>query len=255
MADLATIQRRFYELVTAGEGTVEAGLITGAPRLEVYAGSYVARLADILAADHPKLRAALGGEAFHDLAADYVRACPPLSFTVRDAGIRLADYLATRDDLPPWAADLARIERARVEVFDGPDAATLTRDALSQVPIEAFPGVELALVPSSLVVRIAWTVDELWSTIEDEAQNAAPRPCERAVLVWRRELRVVHRTLDDDEAELAQLLARGASAAELSTRLAERATAAPEQRLVELLSRWLEAEALRAFSPSWASRA
>lgn len=246
MVDLTTIQRRFYELVTAGEGVVEPGLVSGSHGLDVYAGMYVARLSDILADDHPKLRAAFGEDAFRDLAADYIRARPPTSFTVRDAGVQLADYLATRADLPPWAADLARLERARVEVFDGPDSAVLTRDDLAQVPIEAFPDVALRLVPAGMVVPIAWTVDDVWSAIEDGAPIEAAVPSARRLLVWRRDLRVVHRTLDVDEGELVTCMSRGATIGEVSQRLAELGAAHPEQRLVELLSRWLDGAILSA---------
>lgn len=245
MHDLAAIQRRFYELVTAGEGAIDAGLLGTSRRLDVYADAYISRLHDVLADDYPKLRAVLGHEAFRELATGYVRARPPTSFTVRDAGISLPAYLATRDDVPPWAADLAALERARVEVFDGADAVVLTRDDLAAVPVEQFPDLELALVPASTVVSLAWTVDELWSAIEDDTEQQAPVSCARRVLVWRRELRILHRTLDPDEAELVPLVGSGASLATVAARLGEVDSCAPEQRMVELLARWIDAEALR----------
>ena len=64
--------------------------------------------------------------------------------------------------------------------------------------------------------------------------------------MWRRGVTVVHRTFDDDEAELAFLVTARATFAELSERLLQRDTEAPEQRVVELLLRWLDAEALAA---------
>jgi len=245
MHDLATIQRRFYELVTAGEGAIDPGLLGSSRRLDVYADAYVSRLHDVLADDYPKLRSVLGHDTFRELASDYVRARPPTSFTVRDAGLLLPAYLATRDDVPPWASNLAALERARVEVFDGADAAVLTRDDLAAVPIEQFPDLELALVPASLIVSLRWTVDDLWSAIEDDTEQEAPVPCARAVLVWRRDLRVLHRTLDPDEAELVPLVAAGASLAVVSARLGEVDASAPEQRMVELLARWIDGEVLR----------
>ena len=145
MRDLATIQRRFYELVTAGEGTIDPELLGSSRRLDVYADAYAGRLHDVLSDDYPKLRAALGEDAFREIATAYVRACPPTSFTVRDAGLALPTHLDTRHDVPPWTADLAALERARVEVFDGPDAPVLTRDALAAVPLERFPELTLAL--------------------------------------------------------------------------------------------------------------
>ncbi len=248
MHDLATIQRRFYELVTAGEGAIDRGLLGSSRRLDVYAEMYIARLHDVLAADYPKLRAMLGDDAFLALATDYIRACPPSSFTLRDAGLRLAGYLETRADLPAWSADLAALERARVEVFDGPDAPALSRDDLAAVPIEQFPALALAFVPATVVVAVHWTIDELWSAIEDEGPRSAPVPCARTVLVWRRDLRVLHRTLDADEAELAASIRTGTTLAVVSAALAEvgaeQPDPQPEQRMVELLTRWIDAQIL-----------
>lgn len=244
MHDLATIQRQFYALVTAGEGAIEPGLLGGSRRLDVYAEMYIARLHDVLADDHPKLRTALGDDAFRALATDYVRARAPSSFTVRDAGAALRGYLATRDDLPPWSADLAALERARVDVFDAADASALSREDLAAVPLERFPELVLALVPAAILVPLCWTVDDLWSAIEDDAPRPPPVPCERTVLVWRRALHVLHRTLDDDEALLVRDAARGATLANLSARLADHDATQPEQRMVELLARWVDAEIL-----------
>lgn len=239
MRELAAIQRRFFELVTAGEGTIEPGLLGSSRRLDIYADAYASRLHDALADDYPKLRAALGEDRFREIAAAYLRARPPSSFTIRDASDALGSYLAS-DDLPAWTSDLAALERARVEVFDGVDSTPLSREQLSLVPMEAFPELVLRLTPASAVVPISWAVDELWSAIEDDIAWAMPVACTRAVLVWRRDLRVVHRTLDADEAVLVSLLRSSASFAQISERLAE-VHEAPEQRIVELLGRWLDA--------------
>lgn len=243
IASLEEIQRRFFELIVAGEGMIPPGLLGASRRLEVYGDAYVSRLVDVLAADHPKLAAALG-DGFAGLIGDFVRARRPTSFSVRDLGVPLAAYLESRADVAPWLADLARLERARVEVFDGPDAAPLTREALSEVPIEAFPDQRLAFVPSSVLVPLRWAADDVWAAIENEQPWEPPAPCARAVLVWRRELRVVHRTLEADEAELAPLIARRATLAELSERLCELEGDAPDERLVELLGRWIDAAAV-----------
>ena len=240
---LAEIQRAFFDLVVAGEGAIPPGLLGASRRLEVYGDAFVSRLVDVLAADHPKLAAALG-DGFAELVGDFVRARRPASFTVRDLGVPLAAYLETRADIAPWVPELVRLERARVEVFDGPDAAPLTREGLAEVPIEAFPDVRLAFVPSSLLVPIRWAVDDVWAAIEDDQPWEAPAACARAVLVWRRELRVLHRTLDADEADLAALVGQRATLAELSERLCELDSDAPDHRLVELLGRWIDAAAV-----------
>jgi hypothetical protein len=63
------------------------------------------------------------------------------------------------------------------------------------------------------------------------------------VLVWRRDLTVIHRTLEADEAALASAVAAGVTFAE-ACEVVARFTDEPAARAIELLLRWLEAEAL-----------
>ncbi|MBC7975327.1 MAG: putative DNA-binding domain-containing protein, partial [Myxococcales bacterium] len=60
MADLAALQRQFYDHVTAGGTDASAAPPIASGSLAVYADMYAVRLADALADDYPKLRRALG---------------------------------------------------------------------------------------------------------------------------------------------------------------------------------------------------
>jgi len=62
------------------------------------------------------------------------------------------------------------------------------------------------------------------------------------VLVWRRDITVIHRTLEPDEAITMRRVAAGASFGDICEALAGTADAA--SRAVELLLRWLDAELL-----------
>src|SRR5689334_18533757 len=128
MTNLAALQRQFYDRVVSGASA--DGLIASGD-VDVYAGMYTTRLIDAIAEDYPKLRAALGEDRFGDVIARYVRAHPPWSFTLREAGAALEKFLRDSELAPPWAADLAALERARVEVFDGRDAQPLTQEAVA----------------------------------------------------------------------------------------------------------------------------
>lgn len=244
MSELLAVQRRFQALATSG-ADVLAGLLAGGD-LGIYAHAYVQRLVDVLASDHPKLQTALGAERFSELMTGYVRARPPTSFTVRDAGAALADHLDGHPDVPPWAADLARLERALLEVFDGPDGAPLGRAQLADVAPAALPALPLRWGPSSAVVPLAWSVDDLWSALEDDFGVLEPVPGPRTVLVWRRGLAVVHRTLDTDEAALAPAIATGITFADACALLDAHRDGDVAERAIELLVRWLDAEVLRA---------
>jgi hypothetical protein len=246
VADLRDLQRRFQALVVAGHGDPR-GLIAGG-ELGIYAYAYGARLLEALRVDHPKLEAALGAAGFADAVAGYVAARPPSSFTLRELGVDLAAHLDRAATAPPWAGDLARLERARVEAFDGPDHVALTRDHVAALAPAAIAALPLAWVPASAVVPLGWSVDELWSALEDSAPSPVVVAGARAVLVWRRDLEVIHRTLDPDEAALAPRIAAGATFADVCGALAD-TTADPAPRALALLLRWLDAAALRALPP------
>ncbi len=248
---LAALQRAFYDRVTGG---APADGLAASGDLEVYAGMYAIRLIDTLAGDFPKLHAAVGDHHFRQLATSYLRAHPPTSFTMRELGIGFADHLTTNDHAPAWAAGLAALERGRHVVFDGPDAPPLERDEVIALG-EQLPELAMQWVPSHAVVRLGWTVDDLWSAIEDAGDHEisdqpfdhpAPEPTERIVLVWRVEdsTSVLHRTLDDDEALLAEPISRGASFGEICEVLSSLHGDDAVSRAAQLLMRWLDNSAI-----------
>lgn len=234
MAELAELQRRFHAGVTAGH---DAGDLIATGDLEVYARMYGARLVDALASDYPKLHATLGHDAFHALADAYVRAHPPRAFTLRELGARLPAWL--RDHPHAWAADLAALERARLEVFDGPDAAPLTRDEVVALG-DTLPELQLRWIPAHRIVPTGWTVDDLWLALEEEQDTCPPVQESRALLVWRNDLDVLHRTLESDEIEIAPLLRDGVAFSALCERLAVLHGADAAPRALALLVRWLD---------------
>ncbi len=243
--------RRFHAAITGDPPAFDeaAALIeescgvSATRRLHVYAHAYVARLADVLAADFPKLTAV--HPDLRALTAAYLRAFPPSHPSVREVGAHLAPFLAERgEDIE--LVDLAALERARVEAFDGgADVTPLTRDDVARVAPEDFPAIRLQLVPSHRLVAMASRADELWDAVEQGQPPPAPAPAPaptppRCVLVWRRGVTVIHRTLEPDEAALAPSLAAGTTFGEACEVLQD------AERAVALLLRWLDAAVLRA---------
>jgi hypothetical protein len=248
VADLAALQRAFHDactgaapLASARELVREDG-IDPVRRLRAYAHAYWTRIAGALAEDVPKLRALLGAAAFDDLVIPYLRAYPTRHPSLREAGIHLARFLDEAGR--PTHADLARLERARIETFDGPDAAPLATAELAELPPEEFPRLALRLVPASALVELSTNADDVWDAIEDGRSPPEPAAAPpRTVLVWRRGITVIHRTLGPDESAALRGVRTGASFAEVCEVLAGHA-ANPVERALELLLRWLDAEAL-----------
>jgi hypothetical protein len=157
-------------------------------RLDVYANMYFYRILDVLRDDYPKLLGAVGDTGFHNLATDYLLACPPTHPSIAWAGARLPGFLVGRE--PAWLADLARLEWARREVFDGPDAAPLSLERLRALSPDAFATLPLRLIPCSRRLSLEFAVDDTWR------DGAAPAAGPRALVVWRREIEVLHRAVE-----------------------------------------------------------
>ena len=129
--------------------------LSAVERLDVYATMYFVRIHDVLRDEYARTAAVLGGEAFHDLVTDYLQACPPAHPSLREAGARLPAFLAAHALAAdrPWLAELARLERARLEVFDGPDAAPLSIAALRDVRARTIRRAPPAPDPGAPVAR------------------------------------------------------------------------------------------------------
>ncbi len=238
MGDLAALQRAFYARVTTGGDTDE---IVASGDLGIYTRMYASRLHDTLAADFPKVRVMLGDDAFAEMVPRYLEQHAPRSYTLRDAGLELPAFLARTAS--PWLAELAQLERARIEVFDGPDARPLSQDEVVALGL-ALPDLELRLVPAHVVVPLAWMIDDTWSAIEYAGTALVPAQDLRTAVVWRRGVAVLHRTLERDEAELVPRLVTGVRFAEVCELLATIHGDEAPIRATELLLRWLRAELL-----------
>jgi hypothetical protein len=214
---LADVQALFYDLVTAPED-VKATLRGRAPvvaadvakeiagdarlppeaRLDIYGQMYFFRVHDVLRDEAPRTAAALGEAAFHNLVTDYLRACPPNHPSLREAGARLPAFVATHPlgAERPWLAELARLERTRLELFDGPDAEALTLAHVRALPPEQIGALALRAIPCHRLLENSFPISSVWRS---EIPGTAPSPAPETLLVWRPDLEVRHRVVAPDE--------------------------------------------------------
>jgi hypothetical protein len=176
-------------------------------RLEIYANAYFYRLLGVLAEDYEALKNGLGDALFNDLVTSYLLVEPSRHPSLRYAGARLPHFVASHSATSglraraPWAADLARLEWARVNVFDADDGIPMTRDSLSTVAPEAFASIPLNLGPWMRAQSFDFAVDDLWRTgMRDEQWDPGLVPTPVHLLIWRRDERVRHRRIDPLEA-------------------------------------------------------
>src|SRR5271154_1010110 len=135
--------------------------LTAVERLEIYSRSYWFRILDSLYDDFPGLRVVLGQRAFHRLSRAYLAECPSRSFTLRNLGSRLEDWLLRN---PRYAGrrhavalDMVRLEWAHIEAFDNAAGKVLGPEDL----LELGPRFRAALQPYIRLLALQYPVDDL----------------------------------------------------------------------------------------------
>ena len=123
---------------------------------------------------------------------------------------------------------------------------TLTLESLRALPPEQFAPLRLRLVPSHALFATRFDVVPLWRS--DDPGAAVPEPSPTALLVWRRELEVLHRAVDGEEADWLRRLEVGdVTFEELCAGLGRgRSDEAAAARAFELVGRWASDGLLRA---------
>jgi hypothetical protein len=122
--------------------------------------------------DFPGLRAVLGDKRFEVMSKAYLVDCPSRSFTLRNLGARLEGWLRKN---PKWAGpkqalavDIARLEWADIDVFDGK-----AEPALRPEDLRAEPGakLKLKLQPYLRLLDLKYPVDDLLLEVRKEDED------------------------------------------------------------------------------------
>jgi hypothetical protein len=262
MLSLPELQRRFVVALVPGAPAPDPALLAlirgrgaldAAARLGIYADMYRARLLDVLREDFPRTLAVLGGARFDALAEGYLARHPSRHPSVRHLGHAFADDLAVTASAPPWVADLARLEWARVEVFDAPDPEPLRLADLAAVPPADWSELRFTLSAACRLLECAWPVHAIWAAAENDPAGAvalASAAAPLTVRVWREGWSVSHVAMGAGEARALRAVQRGETFAEVCAALAREGEgeavageAAGDDAAREaggLLLRWLE---------------
>lgn len=249
MNTLADFQRALAGRVLTGQALppgqiVDTDPFPAARRLAVYHSAYRLRLAEALGTDFPLLRGLLGEAGFERLTVDYIAAHPSRSFTLRDFGHALPDFLARHGHYRrrPWLRATAVFEWALLAAFDAADIPFLTMTDLVRVPPAQFPRLRFRFAPGVQALCLRWNVPHAWRAMQDGVALAPPLrlPVPFDCLVWRREERVYFRSLPADEAALLKALMKGRSFAAACGVLG-RASDLPDagRQAAQMIATWL----------------
>jgi hypothetical protein len=205
-------------------------MLTSFDRLEIYNRQYWFRVIGAVAEDFPALNTVLGQKIFDRLILAYLRENPSTSFTLRNLGSKLPQWLEDHSEFAPRRHDLlldvARLEWAYVEAFDRAGILPLTVADFSDLGADS----KLFLQPHLQLLDLRYPVDELVLAVHRESgpsdimSNAASehrpvrqvrlpkmRRSEVQLAVHRYENSVYYRRIDREAFLLLSGLQRGES--------------------------------------------
>lgn len=249
-SELSQVQRWFQAVITHADG-VEAGAtseeaqrllqiapnelervitrsraLTAAERLAIYANAYHSRLIECLTDVFPMLKRTLGEDGFDALAFGYLQESPSRSYTLNELGRRFPEYLEQtrpRDEQGTgengsWAeflVDLARLEWAIYEVFDGPGVegqALLQAEEILAIPGERWPEARLVPVVCLTLVSTRFPVNDYFTglrKIDTDEMLPMPAAADSFVALTRRDFVVRRYNLARTEFELLKAIKDG----------------------------------------------
>jgi Putative DNA-binding domain len=229
-------------------------------RLEIYGRSYWFRILDCLYEDFPGLSAAIGKRAFQRLSRAYLTVRPSESFSLRNLGAALEEWLGQHPEYAgrhfDLALDMVRLEWAHIEAFDGPARKPLGPEDL----LELGPELKLDLQPHITLLELKYPVDDLRIAVSqmleehDSASNAVAERAQRRTVrryrrlqpqlihlaAYRAEDSVWYRRLDRDEYLLLSALRQGLSIGEAVEKMAQTSELREEQ-LSAAVQQWFAA--------------
>jgi hypothetical protein len=196
---LAEIQRWTFGAITAPDPDareVEAVLVpsaslSAAERLEIYRAGYRSRLVDCLRDDYPVLAETLGDACFEALAQAYIARHPSTGPNLNPFGRHMPAFcreveIAGFAPNAAFAADLAALEWALVEVLHAEVSEGLSLAALQQIPPDAWSSVRLVRADAVRVLRADFPVNAHYQTSKTAgAPPPVPARAPSAVAVYR----------------------------------------------------------------------
>ena len=153
--------RHQFMAEVAGSFIAPNDRLTSFERLEIYNRQYWFRVVDALSEDFPGLRAILGAKRFRAMTEAYLTECPSRSFTLRNLGERLPQWLGSH---PEWmqpngrlVRDMTNLEWAHIEVFDAAEFPVLKPEDLAGEKLV----LHLTLQPHISLLELEYPVDEI----------------------------------------------------------------------------------------------
>jgi hypothetical protein len=205
--------RRLFAVadVAAGKVVKPNARMTPFQRLQVYNGSYAARLVEVLGNDFGALKHLLGREPFDALMTRYVAAHPSRHPNLNQFADHVPAFLARQRALPrrAFALELAQLELALEHAFDAPAFVPLAPERLQAVPPSKWDRAVLTLNPSVRLFAFRFPVNAWYQAWKEEKPIAPPAPARTCLAVYRKDYTIWRSTLRPEAFGVLTALAAG----------------------------------------------
>lgn len=202
--------------------------LTASERLGIYSHAYFARLQECLRAEFSVLAQTLGVELFNRFTFDYLRHHPSRSYTLNRLGESFPHYLTEtrpdhdaspgeRESWPDFIIDLAILERAFSEVFDGPGVEgqpALDVDQLSAMPDERLFEARFLPVVCLRLLAFRYPVSQYFHVMRNGENPELPAPADTFLAMNRRDYVVRFHELELQQYNLLTAVTSGQSFAQ-----------------------------------------
>jgi hypothetical protein len=190
--------------------------LTSFERLDIYREMYLLRMEEALATDYPAVKRFLGDDEFMRLVARYVEVYPSASYTLNRLGDRFPDFIAAEEVLPKkdFCRELSRLEYALTCVFDAPESAPLSSEAVQAVPPDVWEHARLKPIEAFRLLEFDYPVSQYLGWVDEE--NPKPRLVRKKTWVvgYRRDYHVHRLDLTEPAFTLLSALAAGKTVGE-----------------------------------------
>jgi hypothetical protein len=178
--------------------------LSGRERVHIYRDAYRSRLVECLADDYPVVRHAMGEDDFDAVCRAYIDARPSRSPSLNFYGAHFADFLRSwPHPLAAFAADLAALEWALVEVLHAGSPLRLSHEELAAVPPASWASARFEPSRTVRVLELHHPANAYFQSVRQGNDPSPPESSWSATAVfrdgatlWRMELsRPMHRLL------------------------------------------------------------
>ncbi|MCU1738881.1 MULTISPECIES: HvfC/BufC N-terminal domain-containing protein [Pseudomonas] len=161
-----------------------------ASRFAVYRNNVQSSLINALADSYPVVKALVGEDFFRAMASLYVQHFPPISPILNDYGQDFGSFIQGFSPAAsvPYLADMARLERLRINAYHAADATPLSPEQIGVylAAPETLNTLQVHLHPSVAVLNSSHAVVSLWEAHQGEGQLEQVDPTQaEAALVLR----------------------------------------------------------------------